>query len=313
MAFDLFLTDMVCPIGPSRQVNFDTSGPELFGAYGAIKAQVGGYQARWFTLDPSRVGTTQSFVEASMPTYTVAIDGSYNPTLSYLWAFLMPIGVWCIQLKNTTTITFAVFESAEAKVVRSVKIGTNWTGRPSYWPPPTDHGPGQIGVNAVAGYIWRPGGGLVGMLWETPTIEDLSDQTSVLHNWNLITEGSSNSNYPFAYSFSNPNVSSFVVGDVTGIQDGDLLCIEYGAGRRVSLVGLNFYPWPHPAYPDSYVDGDTDYKHALSMPTGGSSMPVSAASYAAAGVINLFRVAGDPFEVTETGTPNRPVQNTVGF
>jgi len=316
MAFDLFLTPYPCRVGPQTpQVDYFRSDPEVIPGRGAFLGQSINFQTYWMTLEQARVPSNQTVIGGSPPGYTIELNGSYSPVVNAIWHFAAPGAVFCIELKDTPTLYVNDYTAGVGTLVQAMYL-QDWAGRVSYWPPPDDKGPGIIGVHAVCGYVWRAGYGVVGTLWKPSTNSDyLNLVCNIRHNWDILTDGGVNNYFPWAYSYgATGTLSPYNVGDVTGIQDGDLLCLEYHFGRYFSTAGTNFAPWPHPAYPDSYVDGVNTYTHKWGMPVGGTTLPSSATSSDGHGIINLFHAGGStPPGVTERAAPFRQPNLSVGF
>lgn len=162
-------------------------------------------------------------------------------------------------------------------------------------------GPGSIGCAPLLYYVYRPStSATVGVLARISST-DLTWINSF--QWGLTTDDFYSAGACLLYD------SFYETNTVTGIQAGDLLCVEYWCGRYLPNGTWTFDPWD--GYPNS-VPGDVNMLTGWNIPVGGDSDASSGTPEALDGRRSWFEasvtigVAGDP------GTA-RPSQVSVGF
>jgi hypothetical protein len=175
-----------------------------------------------------------------------------------------PVAVFCIGMIGIRTLYYGDILGAWT-TLNATCAGLG--GKVSYYD--DSLGPGTIGITPVMYYVWRPSAqSVVGIIGAASAqLEPWFYTYDWSRKFNLYYMAGASSAFGIFSHFSAPGG---YYADVTNIADGDLLCVEYRAGRYLPSGEWSWLPWNKTDYPNS-VDGKRQFYTAWGLPVGGSA------------------------------------------
>jgi hypothetical protein len=269
MATLLYMTARAPPAGaPVNSLFAGGDGGGFGGSYVSPYQATDGLQltsedpitSRLMTTNSSWAGARSTILKGSGGADMPIIPGGSGMGGYYYTQHWCSLGVFSIVLAGTQTISGNNIVTAGFGQVLQV---TGWSGKISY--SSNVLGPGKCGILPRSVYVWRPSTQMI--------VGDVITASDALHPWTeTFIWGVKTADAYLNAGARFPNWhASFTYYNVDTL-DGDLLCVEWWAGRSAGAGSGTYNAWDKQQYPNS-EDGEVTYSTTYAMAVGLGSDP----------------------------------------